>query len=144
MEETSVYQAVDEEELEDVQQHSPQGDLQRPQVRVGREQRDEAQRAENVGDGKHGLGHQSRVPHLPLVPGFAAVVLRRTTDRERGWSRLPPHPGRTPYLGVGYDLERDGGQVQGIHDEVHQVPPVVDVVLETTVPHLFNLSPDEA
>lgn len=79
----SVYQTVDEEELQDVQQHSPQRDLQRPQVRVGREQRDEAQRAENVGDGKHGLGHESRVPHLPLVPGFTAVVLRRTTDRER-------------------------------------------------------------
>lgn len=75
-----VYQTVDEEELEDVQQHPPQRDLQRPQVGVGREQRDEAQRAEDVGDGKHGLGHQSWVPHLPLVPGFAAVVLGRTAD----------------------------------------------------------------
>lgn len=53
----SVYQTVDEEELQYVQQHSPQRDLQRPQVRVGREQRDEAQGAENVGNGKHSLGY---------------------------------------------------------------------------------------
>ena len=38
-----VYQAVDEEELEDVQQHASQRDLKGPQVRVGREQGDEPQ-----------------------------------------------------------------------------------------------------
>lgn len=79
----NTYQTVDEKELQDVQQHSPQRDLQRPQVRVGREERDEAQGAENVGDGKHRLGDQRGVPHLPLVPGFAAVVLHRTEDGER-------------------------------------------------------------
>lgn len=72
-----VYQAVDEEELEDVEEHPPQGDLQRSQVRVGREKRDESQGAENVGDGEHRLSDQRRVPHLPLVPGFAAAVLNR-------------------------------------------------------------------
>lgn len=52
-----VYQTVDEKELQDVQQHPPQRDLQRPQVRVGGEQRDEAQGAENVRDGKHRLSY---------------------------------------------------------------------------------------
>lgn len=54
---TVFYQTVDEEELQDVQQHSPQRDLQRPQVRVGSEERDEAQGTENVGYGKHCLSH---------------------------------------------------------------------------------------
>lgn len=79
----NTYQTVDEKELQDVQQHSPQRDLQRPQVRVGREERDEAQGAKNVGDGKHCLGYERRVPHLPLVPRFAAIVLHRTEDGER-------------------------------------------------------------
>lgn len=57
---------------------------------------------------------------------------------------LPINPKKTSYLGVGYNLERYGGQVQRVHDKVHQVPPVMDVILETTVPHLLNLSPDES
>ena len=61
-------QAVDEEELEDVQQHATQRDLQRSQVRVGGEERDEPQRAEDVGDGEQGLCDQRGVPHLPLLP----------------------------------------------------------------------------
>ncbi len=52
-----VYQTVDEEELQDVQQHPPKRDLQRPQMRVGREQRNEAQGTENVCDGKHRLSY---------------------------------------------------------------------------------------
>lgn len=48
------------------------------------------------------------------------------------------------HLGVGHDLERNGGQVERIHDKVHQVPPVVDVILETSIPHLFDLGPDES
>lgn len=78
-----VYQAVDEEELQDVQQHSPQRDLQWPQVRVGCEQRDEAQRTENVRYGKHCLSYKSWVPHLPLVPGFSTTVLNRTKGGEQ-------------------------------------------------------------
>lgn len=76
----TVYQTVDEEELQDVQKHPPQGDLQRPQVGVGCEKRDESQGTENVRNGKHCLGHQCRVPHLPLVPGFTTTVLNRTID----------------------------------------------------------------
>lgn len=49
----NIYQAVDEEELQDVEQHSPQRNLQWPQVRVGREQWNEAQGTENVCNGKH-------------------------------------------------------------------------------------------
>lgn len=88
------------------------------------------------------------MPHLPLVPGFAAVVLqkdKRRRDVDDGGSHvLPIQPRKSSYLGVGYDLERNGGQVQRVHDEVHQVPPVMDVILEAAVPHLLNLSPDES
>ena len=47
---------------------------------VGREQGDESQRAEDVGDGEHGLGHQGGVPHLPQVAGLTAAVLQRDGD----------------------------------------------------------------
>lgn len=52
-----IYQTVDEEELQDVQQHPPQRDLQWPQVRVCCEQRDESKGTENVSDGKHCLSY---------------------------------------------------------------------------------------
>lgn len=42
-----------------------------------------------------------------------------------------------------YNLQGDGCQVERVHDKVHEVPPVVDVILEPTVPHLFDLCPDE-
>lgn len=48
------------------------------------------------------------------------------------------------YLHIRHNLEGNGRKVQGVHDEVHQVPPVVQVVLDTAVPHLFDLSPYEA
>lgn len=44
-------------------------------MRIGREERDKAQRAKDVSDGEHGLGHQRGVPHLPAVPGFTLAVL---------------------------------------------------------------------
>lgn len=52
-------------------------------MRIGREERDEAQRAEDVSDGEHSLGHQRGVPHLPASPGFTITVLSR--DRKRGF-----------------------------------------------------------
>lgn len=48
------------------------------------------------------------------------------------------------YLYIGHYLQWYGGQVEWVHGEVHQVPPVVDVLCESTVPHLLNLCPDEA
>lgn len=69
------HQTVDEEELEDVQEHSAQGDLQGAQVGVGSEEADEAQGAEDVGDGKQCLGHQGGVPHFPVTSGFLSTVL---------------------------------------------------------------------
>lgn len=77
-----IYQTVDEEELQDVQKHSPQRDLQWPQMRVGCEQRDEAQGTENVRNGKHCFSYKRWMPHLPLVPGFTTTVLNRTMDGE--------------------------------------------------------------
>lgn len=77
-----IYQTVDEEELQDVQEHSPQRNLQWPQMRVGCEQRDEAQGTENVRNGKHCFSYKRWMPHLPLVPGFTTAVLNRTMDGE--------------------------------------------------------------
>lgn len=68
-------QAEDEKELEDVEQHAAQRDLQRPQVGVGREESDEPQRAEDVGDSEEGLGHQGGVQHVPRLPLLHVVVL---------------------------------------------------------------------
>lgn len=99
------YQAVNEEKLEDVQQHPAQWDLQGPQVGVGSEEGDESQRAEDVGDGKQRLCNQGRVPHLPLLPGPGWVVLwdadgerksrscRVTNSSERKHSDLDHHIG---------------------------------------------------
>lgn len=42
---------------------------------VGSEKANEAQGAEDVGDGKQCLCHQSRVPHLPVASGFLPTVL---------------------------------------------------------------------
>lgn len=75
------HQAVDEEELEDVQQHSAQRDLQRPQVGVGSEEADEAQGAEDVGNGKQSFRHQGGVPHLPAASGFLSTVLEAESER---------------------------------------------------------------
>lgn len=69
------HQAVDEEELEDVQEHSAQRDLQGAQVGVGSEEADKAQGAEDVGDGEQGFRHQGGVPHLPATSGFLSTVL---------------------------------------------------------------------
>lgn len=70
------YQTVNEKELEDVQQHPAQWDLQGPQVGVGSEEGDESQRAEDVGNGKQRLCDQGRVPHLPLLPRPGGVILQ--------------------------------------------------------------------
>lgn len=69
------HQAVDEEEFKDIQQHPAERDLQRTQMRVGGEERDEAQRAEDVGDGEESLGDEGRVPHLPIHTRTRTVVL---------------------------------------------------------------------
>lgn len=69
------HQAVDEEELEDVQEHSTQRDLQGAQMGVCSEEADQAQGAEDVGDGKQSFRHQGGVPHLPVTSGFSSAVL---------------------------------------------------------------------
>lgn len=71
-------QAVDEEELQDVQQHPAQRDLQGAQVRIGCEEWDESERAEDVSDGEQRLSDQRWMPHLPLFPGPRGVILEVT------------------------------------------------------------------
>ena len=40
--------------------------------------------------------------------------------------------------------EADGGDVEGVGDEVDDVPHVADVLLQADVPQLFDLTPDQA
>lgn len=90
------HQAVYEQELEDVQQHPAQRDLQGPQVRVRGEQGDEAQRAEDVGDGEERLGHQRGVPHVPGLAGVEGAVLGAREAHRDGETSPPPRAGQVP------------------------------------------------
>lgn len=74
------HKTVDEKKLEDVQQHAAERNLQWAQVRVGSEQRDETQRAEDVGNGEESLCDERRVPHLPLHTRTRAIVLMERED----------------------------------------------------------------
>ena len=48
------------------------------------------------------------------------------------------------YITVGSDPQTDGGNVQRICDEVNNIPKVTCVLLETHVPELLDLTPDES
>ena len=48
------------------------------------------------------------------------------------------------YVKISHSSQSDGGHVEGVGDEVHDVPHVADVLLETDVPELLDLGPDEA
>ena len=58
----------DEEELEDVDDHPTEGDLEGTQVRVDREQVYQLQGTEYVGGGKQALGYQGGIVGVPLLP----------------------------------------------------------------------------
>ena len=48
------------------------------------------------------------------------------------------------YVTKSPDSESDGGHVEGVGDEVHDVPEVASVLLQPHVPQLLDLAPDEA
>ena len=48
------------------------------------------------------------------------------------------------YVTKSPDSESDGGHVEGVGDEVHDVPEVAGVLLQPHVPQLLDLAPDEA
>ena len=45
---------------------------------------------------------------------------------------------------VGPESEGDGGDVEGVRDEVEDVPHVADVLPGPHVPQLLDLAPDES
>ena len=57
----------DEQELPDVDQHAPERDLQRAQLRVGLEEEYDATETEDVGDGEDAFRDERRVGVGPLV-----------------------------------------------------------------------------
>ena len=71
--ERKQHEEEDDEELEDVHEHTTQRDLQRSQVGVHREHVDELQGTEDVGRGEHGLGHQVRIVGRPFLTGQVSV-----------------------------------------------------------------------
>ena len=56
----------DEEELEDVEDHASERDLQRSEVRIDGEHVDDLQRAEDVRGGEEALRYQRRIVGVPL------------------------------------------------------------------------------
>lgn len=47
------------------------------------------------------------------------------------------------YLDVCDNFQGDGCQVERIHCKIHQVPPVVYILVEASVPHLLDFSPNK-
>lgn len=48
------------------------------------------------------------------------------------------------YLYICHNLQWNGCKIQGIHHKVHKIPPVMDVILKSTIPHLLDLRPYES
>lgn len=47
------------------------------------------------------------------------------------------------YLDIGHNLQGNSCQVEGVHCKIHQIPPIMDVFSESTIPHFLYLPPDE-
>lgn len=60
-------QDVEHEELQYIEHHSTERDLQRAQVRVDAEDVDQLEAAEDVGGGEQAFGQQHGVPGVPLL-----------------------------------------------------------------------------
>ncbi len=81
--ERGEHQEEDDEELDDVDQHAAQWDLQRAQVGVRLEEVDDASKAEDVGDGEQALGHQHGLRVRPVAPaadGWMEIVRQSQVD----------------------------------------------------------------
>lgn len=47
------------------------------------------------------------------------------------------------YLDVGDNFKGDSCKIEGVHCKIHQIPPVMYVLIEATIPHFLDFSPDE-
>lgn len=47
------------------------------------------------------------------------------------------------YLDVGNNFKGDSCKIEGVHCKIHQIPPVMHVLIESTIPHLLDFSPDK-
>ena len=50
----------------------------------------------------------------------------------------------TTHITKSPNTEPNSGHIEGVGDEVHHVPEIAGVLLETHVPELLDLAPDEA
>lgn len=126
--ESEQHQRVDEEELDDVDDHPAERDLQRPQVRIDRENMDELEEGEDHAGGKGSLRQQHRIEGVPL--------LAREMRIQSG-PLVPAH--HVP----GGEAQRDPHEEERVRDAVHNVPQVGNVLEQSPVPQRANLCPDQ-
>lgn len=58
-------------------------------------------------------------------------------------SKLHNYRSRDIYLDVGNNFKGDSCKVEWVHCKIHQIPPVMYVLIESTIPHLLDFSPDK-
>lgn len=58
-------------------------------------------------------------------------------------STLQIPPPKLLYLDIGNNFKGDGCKIEGVHCKIHQIPPVMYVLIESTIPHFLDFSPDE-
>lgn len=47
------------------------------------------------------------------------------------------------YLDVGHNFKGDSCKIEGVHCKIHQIPPVMYILIESTIPHFLDFSPDK-
>lgn len=68
------------------------------------------------------------------------VSTRFTTVLTSKWQIPSP---KLLYLDVGNNFKGDSCKIEGVHCKIHQIPPVVYVLIESAIPHFLDFSPDK-
>ena len=82
--------------------------------------------------------------------GRLTVLTPSSFSRSTWWSNRESHfsfclsVSRLNYIKIGHGPQSDGGHVERVCDEIHDVPHIIDVLLQTHVPQLLDLAPDQS
>ena len=96
------------------------------------------------------LRYEGGVPGVPVLPRKAHCVdsqlllTKHLVVKQRISSVFVLHLARLNYIKIGHSPQSDGGHVERVGDEVHDVPHVIDVLLQSHVPQLLDLTPDQS